>query len=310
MNNSNSGDLITVKPGTYTENINITKSNITIRSESGNPANTIIKARNSGTNVFSLQANNVKISGFQIVGASRSGYAGICLSSCNNCTIENNKLLNNSYGIYILNSKGDKLSKNTAMNNGEYGILLGTATYNILSGNTASGNKANGIHIGNSDGNTLSGNTIRNNNIYGLFACGRSDKNLIYNNYVNDTNISIRNGIGNAYNTTKTAGTNVVGGSYIGGNFWAKPDGTGFSDTAVDKDGDGISDSVYKNITGSIYSDYLPLITNRSETVNPVAAFSASPTLGKAPLNVTFTDSSIVHQQHGNGLLETEQTQQ
>ncbi len=292
VNNSSSGDVIIIKPGTYIENINITKSNITIQSESGNPANTIIKAKNSGANVFFIQANNVKISGLQIVGATRSGYSGICLSSCNNCTIENNKLLNNSYGIYVLNSKGDKLSENTAINNGQYGILLGTAIYNILSGNTVSDNKAQGIHIGNSDSNTLSGNTIRNNIIYGLFVCPRSDKNLIYNNYVNDTNISIRNGIGNAYNITKTSGTNIIGGPYIGGNFWGKPDGTGFSDTAVDRDGDGISDSPYKNITGSVYSDYLPLVANKSGTVAPVAAFSASPTTGNAPLNVTFTDNS------------------
>ncbi len=284
MNNSSSGDVITIKPGTYIENINITKSNITVRSESGNPANTIVKARSSGANVFFIQANNIKISGLQIVGAIISGYSGICLSSCNNCTIENNKLLNNSYGIYVLNSKGNILSQNTAMNNGQYGILLGTATYNILSENTVLDNKIQGIHIGNSDGNTLLGNTIRNNIIYGFFICSHSDRNLIYNNYFNDTNISIKNGIGNLYNTTKTAGTNIIGGSYIGGNFWGKPDGTGFSNTAIDNNGDGISDSPYKNITGSIYSDYLPL-ADKSVPTPLIAAFSAKPTSGTAPLN-------------------------
>ena len=135
-----------------------------------------------------------------------------------------------------------------------------SSTGNTLSGNTASDN-ARGVYFGNSDSNTLSSNTVRNNSVYGLFVCGRSDKNLIYNNYFNNTNMTIKNGIGNAYNTTKTAGTNIVGGPYIGGNFWAKPDGTGFSETAVDKDGDGISDSAYTNITGSVYSDYLPLVT-------------------------------------------------
>ena len=292
VNDSSSGDIITVKPGTYTENIKVTKNDLTIRSESGNPEDTIIKAKNPGADVFFLQANNTRVSGFLIAGAAKSGYAGICLSSCNKCTIENNKLLNNSYGLYILNSEGDRLSRNTAINNKEYGILLGTATYNIISGNTASGNKGRGIHIGNSDGNTLSGNTIRNNNIYGLSVCPRSDRNQIYNNYFNDTNISIRNGVGNAYNTTKTAGTNIVGGRYIGGNFWAKPDGTGFSETAVDNNGDGISDSAYKSISGSIYSDYLPLVSNNPGPIKPIAAFSASPTSGYAPLDVAFTDES------------------
>jgi len=90
----------------------------------------------------------------------------------------------------------------------------------------------------------------------------------------------------------KTTGTNIVGGPYIGGNFWGKPDGTGFSNTAVDKNRDGISDSAYKNITGSIYSDNLPLVVYKPVSTKPVAVFSASPTSGKAPLNVKFTDAS------------------
>ncbi|MDY0129072.1 MAG: PKD domain-containing protein, partial [Methanosarcina vacuolata] len=291
VNSSSSGDIITINPGTYIGNIIVTKNDLTIRSKSGNPDNTIIKAKSSGANVFLLQGDNIKISGLKAVGATRSGYSGICLSSCSNCVIENNKLLSNCYGIYLLRSKGDKLSKNTATNNLQYGIVLGTATDNTISGNTAL-NNGRGIHIGNSDGNTLSGNTVQNNNIYGFYICGKSDTNKIYNNYFNDTNMTIKNGIGNSYNTKKTAGTNIVGGPYIGGNFWGKPNGTGFSNTAVDNDRDGISDSAYKNIAGSIYSDNLPLVVYKPKSTKPVAAFSAYPTSGKAPLNVKFTDKS------------------
>jgi len=291
VNSSSSGDIITVKPGTYTENIIVTKDDLTIRSESGNPDNTMIKAKSSGVSVFLLQGDNIKITGFKAVGATRSGNAGICLSSCSNCIVENNKLLNNCYGIHLLRSKENKISKNTATNNREYGIVLGTATDNTLSGNTAF-NNGRGIHVGNSDGNTFSGNTVQDNSVYGLYVCPRSDTNQIYNNYFNDTNMTIRNGIGNVYNTKKTTGTNIVGGPYIGGNFWGKPDGTGFSNTAVDKNRDGISDSAYKNITGSIYSDNLPLVVYKPVSTKPVAVFSASPTSGKAPLNVKFTDAS------------------
>ena len=101
------------------------------------------------------------------------------------------------------------------------------------------------------------------------------------------------NGIGNAYNITKTAGTNIVGGPYTGGNYWAKPDGTGFSQKAVDRDGDGISDSAYTRISGSRYSDFLPLVIYKPpEPIIPVANFWGSPRSGEAPLNVTFTDIS------------------
>ena len=76
---------------------------------------------------------------------------------------------------------------------------------------------------------------------------------------------------GNVFNTTKTAGTNIVGGPYIGGNFWAKPDGTGFSQTATDADGDGISDTVY-SFSGNLNTDFLPLVegSKSNQSVPPV----------------------------------------
>jgi parallel beta-helix repeat protein len=261
VNNSTSGDVIIVSPGTYTENIEIDKNNLTIRSESGNPDDTIIQAGNPNANVILLKADNITVSGFKILGVTNPDYSGIYMSSCKNCTIDNNKLLNNEFGIYSLYSRGNIVSNNTVTNNGEYGIAIQSSKDNILSGNTASEN-SRGVYFGNSDGNTLSGNTVQNNSIYGFYICPRSDRNLIYNNYFNDTNMTIKNGEGNSYNTTKTADTNIAGGSYIGGNFWGKPDGTGFSQTAVDKDGDGIADSAYR-ITGSNYSDYLPLVEHK-----------------------------------------------
>ncbi|MCC4769883.1 PKD domain-containing protein [Methanosarcina sp. DH2] len=290
INSSSSGDVITIKPGTYTENVKITTGNLTIRSESGNPDNTIIKAKSSTVNVISVQADNVKISGIRAVGASGSSYSGIYLSGCNKCVIENNKLLSNGRGIYLVSSKGCTISKNTIMNNGYYGIVLGSSSANTISGNTASSD-ARGIHLGSSDDNKVSGNTVASNSAYGMYVCGLSDRNLIYNNYFNNTNMTIKSGTGNAYNTTKVAGKNIISGTYIGGNYWGKPDGTGFSDTAVDKDGDGISDSAYTSISSSIYSDYLPLVIP-SNPAAPDADFSSNITSGDAPLAVLFTDTS------------------
>jgi len=290
VDNASPGDVITIKPGTYTENIKITKGDLTIRSESGNPDNTIIKAKSSTVNVLSVQADNVKISGIKAIGASGSSYSGIYLYKCNKCIIENNKLTNNGRGIYIVSSSGCTISKNTVMNNGVYGIVLGSASGNTISGNTAT-NDGRGIHVGSSDGNTLSGNTVTSNSAYGMYVCGLSDRNLIYNNYFNNTNMFIKSGSGNAYNTAKTPGKNIVHGTYIGGNFWGKPDGSGFSNTAVDKDGDGISDSVY-SIPGSIYSDNLPLVIP-SNPAAPDADFSSNVTSGDAPLKVLFTDTSV-----------------
>ena len=73
----------------------------------------------------------------------------------------------------------------------------------------------------------------------------------------------------------------------------------------MDKDGDGISDSAYTNITGSVYSDYLPLVTPGPVLIPPVADFISNVTSGIVPLNVGFTDNSTGAPTHiGMGLCD------
>jgi len=292
VNTASSGDVITIKAGTYTENVKIYTDGITIRSESGNPDNTLIMANDSTDDAIFVDADNVKISGIKASRATASGTSGICLSGCNNCVVENNMLTLDSQGIYLVSSRGCTVSNNLVINNYVYGIVLGSSSGNTISGNEIT-NSERGLYIGNSDDNTFSGNTVRSNSVLGYYSCSLCDRNKIYNNYFNNTEISVKSGSGNSYNTTKTLATNIIGGSYIGGNYWGKPDGTGFSDTAVDKDGDGISDSTY-TLPGSSYVDYLPLVypSNSPEPVPPVADFGSDVSSGNAPLTVTFTDKS------------------
>ena len=292
VDNASSEDVITIQPGTYTENVKIDTDGLTIRSASGNPDNTMIKAKTTTNNAIFVQADNVRISGITAAAATGSGTSGICLSGCSNCIVENNKLASNGQGIYLVSSIGCTISGNTVINSRFYGILLGSAKSNIITGNTVT-NSERGIYIGNSDENTVSGNTVTLNSVLGFYSCSLCDQNRIYNNYFNNTEISVKSGSGNSYNTTKTSGTNIIGGSYIGGNYWGKPDGTGFSDSAIDNDGDGISDSAY-SLPGSSYLDYLPLVypSSSPEPVHPVADFSSDVTSGEAPLEVSFTDKS------------------
>ena len=85
---------ITVDPGTYNENVDVTKS-LTIRSTSGNPADTIVQSPTSDKDVFTVTADNVNIDGFTIEGASYFWCSGIWLNS-NNCIISNNTFEDNS----------------------------------------------------------------------------------------------------------------------------------------------------------------------------------------------------------------------
>ena len=291
IDSASPGDTIIIRPGTYTENINLTKSSLTIRSESGNPDDTIIQAKNS-RNALLVHTSDVTIRGLKVIG-SGSSYSGIYLYNCTNCILENDKLSNNGYGIRLESSRKCTISNNIVTDNLAYGIYIGGSSSNIISGNTAS-NSTRGLYLGSSNYNTISGNRVTLNSELGFYECAVCNHNTVYNNYFNNTDVSVKGGSGNSYNITKTAGTNVIGGSYIGGNYWGKPDGTGFSDTAVDKDGDGISDSAYRLPGDNTHWDYLPLANPSSspDPLPPTADFSSDVTSGNAPLDISFTDKS------------------
>jgi parallel beta-helix repeat protein len=153
------------------------------------------------------------------------------------------------------------LNRNNALNN-DYGILLESSSNNTLNRNNAS-NYYYGIYLSYSSNNILSSNTISNNGnyYYGILGSGislfSSSNNTIFNNFLNNLeNVTDYDGT-NVWNTAKISGTNIIGGQYIGGNFWAHPNGTGFSQTCADSNKDGICDSSYTLISGNV--DYLPL---------------------------------------------------
>jgi parallel beta-helix repeat protein len=126
---ASSGDTIIVRDGTYTENVNVTRSLI-IRSENGS-ANCIVQAANTSNHVFDATANYVNISGFTVKGATEWLYAGICLNGVDYCDISDNTALNNTVGIYLYGSSNNVLNNNVATNN-DYGIYLQESDYNTI----------------------------------------------------------------------------------------------------------------------------------------------------------------------------------
>ncbi len=115
--------------------------------------------------------------------------------------------------------------------------------------------------------NIIKGNSISNNSL-GIYL--NSSNNTIYNNYLNNSNNAITIG-NNTWNTNQTIGSNIIDGPYLGGNFWAHPNGTGFSHLCADSNTDGICDSSY--MPGIDNIDYLALapflrMTSTSITVN------------------------------------------
>jgi len=83
------------------------------------------------------------------------------------------------------------------------------------------------------------------------------------------------------WNISKTPDKNIVGGPYLGGNFWANPNGTGFSQTCNDIDMDGICDDPYVIDENNI--DYLPLSLKYMPTSNPSRVLHKVPVLNDFP---------------------------
>ncbi len=199
-----------------------------------------------------------------------SGFdSGIRIQFSSKNTLTNITALNNIfYGISLWYADSNILSNITASDNSR-AILLGFSNSNILTNITASNNQQYGIWIyRNADSNNITYSRIENNTLAGIFLDENfgddPEYNLIYNNFLNNTlNLKIETFITNPnyFNTTLTSASNIIGGGSIGGNFWAEPLGTGWSEVCNDTAPPfGICDEPYNLSNGtSVAVDWLPL---------------------------------------------------
>ena len=238
---------------------------------------------NSGSGIEVYSSNNSNL--FSNNGTSNSSIGILFQYSSNSILTSNIGISNSSMGIVIrFSSNNNTLTSNTALSNSNAGIYIFYSSNNTLN-NSISNNNKYGLYISNSNGTIVTNLTAKNNSLYGIFLESGSSNNIIknsfiqlnngsafslnntgtalsnnyfYNNYFNNSvafsNISASSV--NFFNITKTAGVNIVGGTYLAGNYWAAPNGSGFSQTCTAST-DGICDTSY-NFDGINY-DYLPL---------------------------------------------------
>jgi nitrous oxidase accessory protein len=186
---ASNGDTILVYPGTYTENINISKS-LEVRSTSS-PEDTIIEACKPDHSAITVTANSVTINGFTVCGANSFDLtdtksflpapSGLDLSGCHNSKIICNRFLENYYGIWFYDASNNTITNNTVNSNSE-SISFSASTDNTIANNTVSSNK-NGISLGDSADNTIANNNVNSNNYSGIILTNCST-NIIENNTV------------------------------------------------------------------------------------------------------------------------------
>ena len=147
--NTTDGHTLTVDPGTYNENVRVTKS-VTIRASSGGDfRDTIVNASDANKHVFNVTANGVNISGFTIENATGSEKAGIYFGSgVTNCNVTNNSVKLNYYGVYLVGAGDNNVSCNWVHHNTEGGFFLtGGSTGNTVEHNNI---MSNGVSANNS----------------------------------------------------------------------------------------------------------------------------------------------------------------
>lgn len=243
----------------------------------------------AGISVYDSDNVTVKDSWIMNNGGDDSEAKGINFGNTANSKVENSLIETNwCEGIRFDHSHGNTVSHSNITDNGPQYYLK--PIYQFCS-------RGSGIRFIESDENTVHSNYILATTVpthydwtggqtFGIYMFGaHSNNNTIYNNYFNSSgnaydrrHDSAQDGGHNFWNITRTPGTNIIGGSYLGGNYWHNYTG---ADT-VGEDGLGDTQVPY-NSSGNIINggDYHPLTALGNDTTPPTMSI-VSPVEGKS----------------------------
>jgi len=177
------GDVITVYDGVYSDNIFVEKG-LAIQS-ADEMASPVIMPKDPELPVFTILGGSVRITGLTVQGSSSSG---ILLSCASNCTIADNKVVNNLYGITLENyAAGNEIINNEIQNNYIEGINVWShARNNTISHNSLQRNNR-GVYLWDAGNNDIFNNEIINSRTFGITLSG-AVRNIISHNTISNIN--------------------------------------------------------------------------------------------------------------------------
>lgn len=270
-----------------------------------NQANHVVIDNNSINDtwhaIVSGNADNTTITNNELYGT-QSGMTsttqiGLYLLTVTDNIISENTITSTSYGMYSNVATNTVFEKNTISNSINNGLLIHnntglsmtnntlrscaesleiyTSSNSTVYGNTIVGDSSAAVQLYTSSNVTFQRNAIYDSSTIGLYI--RCSNNTFFDNYLANNN-NVNDDSNNIWNITKTLGTNIVGGPYVGGNYWSNyptgkdTTGDGMIDTyGEDTDGDGLGDTLLPyNNSGPGYGslgqiqnggDYHPLVS-------------------------------------------------
>jgi parallel beta-helix repeat protein len=171
------GDVIYVDPGTYYENLMITKA---VELHGSGKATTIIDGGGTKT-VVSLAANRVIIIGFTIQNGSRyPNMAGISMTSAHYCNIADNNIIGTTNGITLSGGSDNRFAGNT-ITDCETGVAIQLmSTNNVVTGNYFEQNSTP-VYVKDSNKNIITANTMDNSTENGVYMSNSNQNSIIQN---------------------------------------------------------------------------------------------------------------------------------